>query len=118
MLRELLRNLQAFESLYLAEGIDIVKAPDGAEYCLTDLRRLYDQRHDLLTHRWAQAIEMFLYHDMRESDAARAMGLSPGTPVAIYATKGLRILAEAWEGGTGGLSAIADEAPARHLQGA
>lgn len=53
---------------------------------------------------------------MREQDAAVAMGLSPDTPVAIYATQGLKHLAAAWDAGViwgGGLlavSAIADEA--------
>ncbi|MCW2929902.1 MAG: hypothetical protein JWM19_864 [Actinomycetia bacterium] len=37
---------------------------------------------------------------MRECDAAAAMGLSPETPVAIYATQGLRQLAIAWSDGS------------------
>lgn len=61
--------------------------------------------------------------DMREQDAALAMGLSKDTPVAIYATQGLKQLAQAWIDGIvwGGASLdgfAADEAALRHLQGA
>ena len=43
---------------------------------------------------------------MREQDAAEAMGLRRNTPVAIYATQGLRKLVLAWEqGGTWGRGA-------------
>lgn len=58
----------------------------------------------------ARAIELFLYDDMRECDAAAAMGLSPDTPVAIYATQGLRQLSAAWsDGSLWGAAALAGE---------
>lgn len=73
----------------------------------------------------ARAIELFLYLDMREQDAARVMGLSPDTPVAIYATQGLKQLAAAWtEGlvwrreGISDIPEVVDAAAQRDLQGA
>jgi predicted DNA-binding protein (UPF0251 family) len=100
VLRELIRHLQGFEALFQTEGIDTVTGPDGTEYSVIDLRRIYDIRYELLSPQRARAIEMFLYEDMREQDAALAMGLSRETPVAIYATQGLKQLAAAWTDGT------------------
>lgn len=80
-------------------------------------------RGSLLTDVRARAIEVFLYQDMREQDAAVAMGLEPDAPVAIWATQGLRQLAAEWE--TRDLwrrsddgERQADAAAARSLQGA
>jgi hypothetical protein len=100
LLRELFRHLQELEELFRMEGIDSVTAGDGTEYSIIDIRRIYDIRDRLLTPQRARAIELFLYRDMREADAATEMGLSPETPVAIYATQGLRQLAAAWSDGT------------------
>ena len=109
--------MQEFEALFHAEGIDTVTGPDGTEYSVLDLRRLYGIRHEVLSPQRARAIEMFLYKDMREQDAALAMGLSRETPVAIYATQGLKQLAAAWADGTlwrggavRGLPAVSDAA--------
>ena len=115
VLRELFRHLQEFEALFQTEGIDTISGPDGTTYCIFDLRRLYDIRDALLSRQRSKAVEFFLYLDMREQDAALAMGLSKDTPVAIYATQGLKQLAMAWDEGTvwGGApvgSAIADAA--------
>ena len=99
VLREFIRHLQEFEALFQTEGIDSLNGPDGASYSIFDLRRLYDIRHELLSPQRARAIEYFLYADMREQDAALAMGLSRETPVAIYATQGLKQLAAAWTDG-------------------
>jgi predicted DNA-binding protein (UPF0251 family) len=93
-------------------------------YSIFDLRRLYDIRCEVLTPQRARAIEMFLYYDMRESDAAEAMGLSRETPVAIYATQGLKQLALAWSEGVlwrragYDVPACADALAQRDLQGA
>lgn len=125
VLRELFRHLQAFEALHETEGIDAITGPDGTTYSIYDLRRLYDSRLRLLPPRRAQAIEFFLYRDMREQDAAVAMKLPPETPVAIYATQGLKQLAAEWEspdqwqrGGRGGSQPQSDAAPVRHMPGA
>lgn len=112
VLRELFRHLQEFESLFLTEGIDTLTGPDGANYSIFDLRRLYDRRRMLLTPQRARAIHYFLYLDMREQDAAQAMGLGRDTPVAIYATQGLRQLAAAWADGTVWGERTAGAAPA------
>lgn len=99
----------------------MITSPEGEEYSVLDLISLYEMRRRVLPPQRAQAIEMYLYHDMRESDAAVAMGCSPTTPVAMYATQGLRQLAAAWdmrEGEGGGLPADDDAAAERDLQGA
>ena len=42
----------------------------------------------------AEAIELCLYANVKESEAARMMGLKPTSPVAVYANNGLRKLIE------------------------
>lgn len=125
MLRELFRHLQEFEALFESEGIDALIGPDGTIYSIFDLRRLYDKRYELLSLQRARAIEFFLYLDLREQDAAEAMGLSRETPVAIYATQGLKQMSAAWaegllwrKGEVCDLPADVDEAAERDLQGA
>lgn len=86
--------------LFQTEGIDTINGPDGTEYSLLDIQRLYGKRGELLSPQRSRAIECFLYRDMREQDAALAMGLSRDTPVAIYATQGLKQLAAAWDEGS------------------
>jgi hypothetical protein len=98
VLRELLRNLQLFEALFETEGIDTLTGPDGEEYCLFDLRRLYACRVHL-SQRQCQAVELFLYQDLREREVAISMGVSEANPVAIYATQGLRRLALIYDNG-------------------
>lgn len=93
-LRELLRNLQSFEALHESEGIDTITSPiDGQVWTLWDLQYLYSCR-TMLSPRQQQAIELCLYDNIKESEAARIMGLKPTTPVAVYANNGLRKLIE------------------------
>jgi DNA-directed RNA polymerase specialized sigma24 family protein len=125
VLRELLRNLQLFEALFETEGVDTLSGPDGMEYCLFDLQRLYGCRFHL-SQRQRQAVELFLYQDLREREVALSMGVSPANPVAIYATQGLRRLAQIydngfeipWGEGNGSTASEPDEAPARNVPGA
>lgn len=98
-LRELLRNLQSFEALHESMGIDSITSPiDGEIWTLWDLQYLYSCR-TLLSPRQRQAIELCLYDNIKESEAARIMGLRPTTPVAVYANNGLRKLIEMAHGG-------------------
>lgn len=90
-LRELFRNLQAFESLRETEGIDTIRDPSGLDWCLWDVQYLYSCR-DRLSPRQRQAIELCLYANIKEREAARMMGISETSPVAIYANNGLRRL--------------------------
>ena len=94
VLRELFRNLQQFRALYESEGIDEVVSPiDGQVYSLFDLEHLYEQLHRLPP-RQREAIELCLVQNMKETDAALAMGVSKTNPVAMYATSGLEKLVE------------------------
>jgi DNA-directed RNA polymerase specialized sigma24 family protein len=93
VLRELMRNLQAWESLYETDNIDVITGPDGATYHLFDVQYLYTCR-DRLSPRQRQAIELCLYQNVKEKDATVIMGVSPTNPVAMYATNGLRRLCE------------------------
>jgi DNA-directed RNA polymerase specialized sigma24 family protein len=91
VLRELLRNLQQWRSLYESEGVDTLTGPDGRGYSLHDLEYLYSNL-SRLPKRQAQAITLYLVQGMREVDAAVAMGLSPSNPIGIYASVGLKRL--------------------------
>lgn len=98
VLRELFRNLQAFAALYESEGLDTLRDPDGNDWSIHDLRYLYECRH-LLSARQQQAIELCLYYNIKEREAARLMGISENSPVAIYANNGLkRLIAMVAEG--------------------
>lgn len=88
LLRELFRNLQAFQSVFESDGIDILIGPDGTEWCLHDLEYLYQQL-PVLPPRQRQAIELCLVRNIKESDAAVMMGVSPTNPVSMYASSGL-----------------------------
>lgn len=92
VLRELFRNLTAFRSLHEAEGIDTVIAPDGTAWTLWDVIALYEESQRLLPPQQRRAIELCLVENMREEDAALAMGVSKDNPVASYATLGLEKL--------------------------
>lgn len=96
LLIRLLRNLQYFYSLYVNEGLDSLTGPEGELYSIFDLTDLYDKRHALMSGQRAKAVELVLYQDMTEKEAALAMGLAPGAPVSSYATQGAKILAAAW----------------------
>jgi DNA-directed RNA polymerase specialized sigma24 family protein len=92
-LRELLRNLQAFQSLREDYGTTEITGPDGTEYSIYDIEYLYSCR-SRLSPRQRQAIELFLYHNIREREVAEMMGVAPTNPIAIYATQGLTKLCE------------------------
>ena len=89
VLRELFRNLQAFHAVFETDGIDTIIGPDGIEWCLWDLEYLYQEGLPVLPPRQRQAIELCLIRNIKESDAAVMMGVSPTNPVAMYASSGL-----------------------------
>jgi DNA-directed RNA polymerase specialized sigma24 family protein len=91
ILRELFRNIQQFKALYESEGLDMIYGPNGEEVSLWDLLDLY-KNLTVLPKRQHQAIELYLVQNMRETDAAVKMGLSPTNPIGIYATVGLQKL--------------------------
>jgi hypothetical protein len=88
VLRSLLKNLMAFQSLYESEGVDVVCGPDGDSYSLYDIEYLYSARV-LLSSRQRQAIELFLVKNMKEKEVALVMGVSESNPVASYASQGI-----------------------------
>lgn len=98
VLRELMRNLIPFRTLYEDTGQDTIIGPDRVEYSLWDLERLYESLF-LLPPRQAEAIELCLVRQYRERDAAVAMGVSETNPVAMYATDGLKNLIRMVESG-------------------
>ena len=87
-LRALFRNLQAFRALYETEGVDTLIDPDGVEWTLWDLMALYRVLPKLPA-RQHQAIELCFVQNMKEAEAAVAMGVSHTNPVSIYANNGL-----------------------------
>jgi hypothetical protein len=97
--RELIRNLQSWHSLYEAlEVPDILVASDGRSYSIWDIDLFYGQR-SCLPHQMGRAIELCLYNNVLERNAAVLMGVAPSNPVAVYATVGLtRLLSQAYTG--------------------
>lgn len=87
-LRELIRNLQYFQALRETDNLTEVTFPGGATYSIFDVEYLYGCRVHL-SPRQRQAIELFLYQNIRERDVARMMGVAETNPIAIYATQGL-----------------------------
>jgi len=72
---------------------DTILGPDGNDYNLHDVEYLYSERIHL-SPRQKQAIELCLYQNLKEKEAARIMGVSETNPVAMYATDGLRKLCD------------------------
>jgi hypothetical protein len=91
-LREMFRHLQAWHSLYEAEGIDVLTGPDGEEWSLWDIDILYEMSQHYLSVRQRQAIRLCLYENLSEARAARAMGTDESNPVTMYASSGLETL--------------------------
>jgi hypothetical protein len=91
-LREMFRHLQAWHSLYEAEGIDVLTGPDGEEWALWDIDILYEMSQHYLSVRQRQAIKLCLYENLSEARAARAMGTDESNPVTMYASSGLETL--------------------------
>lgn len=92
VLREMFRSLQAWRSLYEAEGVDILCGPDGTEWALWDIELLYEMSQDLLSSRQKQAIRYCLYENLSEAKAAAKMGADESNPVTMYASSGLEVL--------------------------
>jgi len=88
ILRELFRQLQQWYSIYESDQVDVITGPNGEQYCLWDVEYLYKQLWRL-PKRQREAIELYLVQNMREADAAVAMGVSATNPIGIYATVGL-----------------------------
>ncbi|MFF7198227.1 sigma factor-like helix-turn-helix DNA-binding protein [Streptomyces sp. NPDC008079] len=88
-LRELLRHLQAWQSLYETEGKDVITGPDGTQYCIHDIWTLVREGVPHLSPRQRQAISLFLLHNLPERKVAQIMGVSEDNPVASYATQGI-----------------------------
>lgn len=92
ILREAFRHLQAWHSLYEAEGVDVLTGPDGEEWSLWDIDVLYEMSQHYLSVRQRQAIKLCLYENLSEARAARSMGTDESNPVTMYASSGLETL--------------------------
>lgn len=88
LLREVLRNYQSFQSIFETDGVDTLSGPDGFQISLWDVEYLV-KNLSLLPPRQRQAIQFCLIENMKETDAAVRMGVSPTNPVSMYATSGL-----------------------------
>jgi hypothetical protein len=97
-LRELFRNLNAFRAIFADHGMEDIVAPDGSTWSIWDLEYLHDQLYRLRP-RQQQAIILCLIHNMRERDAAVAMGVKETNPVMMYATLGLQRLLDMVDAG-------------------
>lgn len=97
--RELVRNLQAWHSLFESqEAPEVLVASDGRSYSLWDVDCFYEQRV-LLPEQMRRSMELCLYQNVLERDAAVLMGVAATNPVAVYATVGLtRLLSLAYNG--------------------
>lgn len=97
--RELIRNLQAWKSLL--EGLEVedtIVSSDGRSHTIWDVEYFYAQRKRL-PQQMQRAIELFLFENHKESEAAVRMGLTDTSPIGIYATVGLtKLLAMARAG--------------------
>lgn len=92
--RELIRNLQCWRASYEQMEIDdVLISESGQEFSLWDVESFYEHRN-ILAPRMRQAIELCLFHNKVEADAAKIMGIAPSNPVSIYATMGLTQLVE------------------------
>lgn len=118
-LRDLFRHLSDFRATYETTGLDEVTTPYGQTWSLWDLEYLL-RSTDRLTLRQRQAITLCLVHGVKESDAARLMGVSPTNPVMMYATLGLQRLLDMVDAGDLGLFGRTREdaavARARHVE--
>jgi DNA-directed RNA polymerase specialized sigma24 family protein len=72
---------------------DTIRGSNDVEYNLHDIEYLYSCRVRL-SPRQRQAIELCLFENYKEKEAARIMGVSETNPVAMYATDGLRKLCD------------------------
>jgi hypothetical protein len=97
-LRELFRSLVALRATYEETGLEEVVSAAGNVWSLWDLEYLLDATQRL-TQRQQQVITLCLVHNMREKDAAVAIGVAETNPVMMYATLGLQRLLEMIEGG-------------------
>ena len=91
IIRELFRHLQAWESLLESDGLDELHN-NGETWHIADVQYLYRKAQELLPPQQRRAIQLCLYENVKESEAAKRMGVSETNPVAAYATSGLENL--------------------------
>lgn len=75
-------------------GLETFTDPEGREWAIGDIFRLFDASQKMLSPRQAQAIKWFLAEQMFEADVAERMGLSRTNPIGMYATAGIERLME------------------------
>lgn len=106
-----MRNLQAWRSLFEAHEVpDLLVASDGRSYCLWDIEYFYEQRFRVPPQQH-RAIELCLYENVLEKNAAVMMGVAETNPVAVYATVGLcKLLSMAYLGDLPGYRIVLESA--------
>ena len=94
-LRTLFKGLQLWRAGVEDHGLSSLVIPGtGVEWHILDVEMLYRASQTLLAPRQSQAIRLFLFENMRESDVARLLPIAPTNPIGLYATDGLRHLVE------------------------
>lgn len=109
-LRELFKQLLAIRSTYQDSGLQEVVSAAGNTWSIWDLEYLLKATNRLPL-RQRQAITLCLVHNMRERDAAVAMGVSPTNPVMMYASLGLQRLLDMIDDGALGRYVLAPPTP-------
>jgi hypothetical protein len=92
LLRELLRNLAQWRSIFTSDQVDVIHCPDGQSFSLVDVEYLYLVSQQVLPIRQRQAIRWCLVMNLSEQDAAEIMRIEDTNPVAMYATSGLETI--------------------------
>lgn len=89
VLRDLMRQYQAWHSMYESGEVADVLVYGSFSISLWDLDYLVDNLHRL-PRRQNEAIRFCFLENLKESDAAVRMGVSPTNPVSMYANEGLK----------------------------
>jgi hypothetical protein len=93
------RSLKQWRSLFESEGQDTLSGPDGERWDLFEFEELYDWSQRTLPEEERRAIQLCLFRDLPEAEAASIMQLQESSLVLTYASKGLEKVVEQFNNG-------------------